>query len=521
MRQILTGQLGQLFGKSDGRFIKKSSLLIFRLLFVLFSCTYCEEENSFVLGPEGQRNIGSVGGQGISAGDILINNGDDYTTDKVVELSFSPGRNTDEMFVSFESDCSEGNWEAFETNKLIELKQPNQLNTVYAKYRYLKEGETPCVSDSITHDNIPPEIDFTNPPGPWTTANLTISMTANDSGSGVKEIQCDKQDHGQFETCGLNVAYNSMINNQDYALVVRAKDKAGNFSKPKQTHWKVDGIPPTFTLENGPTMVPFGQTTYARFLNISDGNGSGVRDYQCSINGTVFPCTEGQTYTLNANNLQKDNFQVTVFDNVGNPATKTFEWQAQVVSKRMDHEVKGSPKVDILFIVDTSVSMDEERKELAKKIDGFTSHLGDLDLDWQIAATTTTVVPDTYGPNISPGKRIWSYDRRVYDRCLFDQNNGLSRGEILSYGDWSNTVNYPNSLPVYTMTSMYKIELISSRIVSDCTNLFLNNPYKYDHAEHSEGRLTDFTGHGTHILNSSTQNVQQLFGDRIPGISQW
>ncbi len=434
MRHIL--MRGVFYKKNPGYrslSFKKVSFLVIRSFFILFCCTYCDgscDGSSFERKDGGKRSPDSIGGSLSGQGDpdsvgVLINEGADYTRNNIVQLTFDPSEDADQMLISSKADCSGGTWESLKTNKLMELSHLNAENTVYVKYRFMGEEETQCVSDSIIHDNIRPEVSFVNPPGPWSPASLTINLNARDTGSGIDEIQCDKQSTGHFITCGSSVSYHS-LQSGDHSLVIRARDKAGNLSVPKRVDWKV------------------------------------------------------------------------------------------AVSKQVNHNIQPElPKVDILFIVDTSISMDREREQLAQKINGFISQISHL--DWQIAATTTTVVSDAYGPNISPGKRIWSYNRRVYDRCLFDRDNSLPSGtSSLSYEDWSNTDNYSSSLPAYTMTSIYKVELPKSPTKNKCDDLLSdNNPYNYEHTEHSEGRLTDFTGSGNRILNSSIPNVQDVFGKRI------
>ncbi len=505
--------------------IKKLSFLIIRFSFILCLFTRCEE-NSFGLSGQ-KRNISSAGFSGglVQAGSVLINSGDEYTTDSSVNVTFKPKGDADEMFISSDSSCSQGAWEPIETARVMELGQLNQENTVYVKYRFKEQEETGCESDSIIHDNIPPEVAFVNPPGPWTTGSLVINLSASDAGSGFKELQCDKQGDGQFEVCGLNIAYHA-LRGGDHSLVVRGKDKAGNLSQPKQVSWKVDATPPTFTLETGRTMVPFDGNTHVLFSNVRDEGGSGLRSgYECSVKGIGFSCNKDITYTLRANNIQKDTFQVTVFDNAGNSTTKTFQWQGRVIEKRKNHQVgSGTPKIDILFIVDTSASMTGERRELGKKIDGFISQISHL--DWQIAATTTTVYS---------GYDIWSVERDRYDRCLFNQLNHQVSDlpqERLRYSEWTSSLytSLPSephcrplsatgssTLPICTRSSTKRKHLTSSTSAEACSAQLSDNPYEWEHSEHSEGRLTDFTGNGTHILNSGIQGAQRLFGTRIQG----
>ena len=89
-------------------------------------------------------------------------------------------------------------------------------------------------------------------PNPWIAqTRLSIGMDVSDSGSGIKSVQCDKQGDGQFEACGSEMIYNSLVENQNYLLVMKGQDKAGNFSRPKQINWRSDQTAPTLTLSSG------------------------------------------------------------------------------------------------------------------------------------------------------------------------------------------------------------------------------------------------------------------------------
>ncbi len=459
MRHIL--MRGVFYKKNPGYrslSFKKVSFLVIRSFFILFCCTYCDgscDGSSFERKDGGKRSPDSIGGSLSGQGDpdsvgVLINEGADYTRNNIVQLTFDPSEDADQMLISSKADCSGGTWESLKTNKLMELSHLNAENTVYVKYRFMGEEETQCVSDSIIHDNIRPEVSFVNPPGPWSPASLTINLNARDTGSGIDEIQCDKQSTGHFITCGSSVSYHS-LQSGDHSLVIRARDKAGNLSVPKRVDWKV------------------------------------------------------------------------------------------AVSKQVNHEVQDRHKMDILFIVDTSISMDRERNEMAKKINGFISQISHL--DWQIAATTTTVYPQVGDGNrsiingINNGiDGIYSVERNWYDRCLFNNLNNLtlqSEGKEkyekhLSYADWSNTTSYPFLYPNtfnfdfnQTNAARYGIHLTGSP--SFCTGVLTDNPYKWEHDEHSEGRFTDFTENGNNagrILSSSVTGAQDLLGNRIQAYSQ-
>ena len=131
-----------------------------------------------------------------------------------------------------------------------------------------------------------------------------------------------------------------------------------------------------------------GQTVNIRFYaTIPKGNQ--IKSYQCSFNGNDFPCDSNTTYPFLVTETGSNSFQVTVFDDKGNSISETLNWESnvQVAAKQIYHTIEANPPIDILFVVDTSGSMDEERRNLAQRIDGFLNQLNEL--DWQVAATTT------------------------------------------------------------------------------------------------------------------------------------
>ena len=257
---------------------EKSSFFVLRLFIILLSCTYCEENSGFKLDNKGTRNLSSMI-HGLGKVQILINNGAQYTKEKEVILTLIPSKDADEMFISFDSDCSTGSWEPLQLHKSTNLRGLNQESFVYVKYRFLGEEETSCIGDSIIHDDIPPVVEFTDAPNPWVSENnISIGVHATDSGSGVQSIQCHRGD-GQFESCGQSVVYNSLVENQDHLLVVKVQDKAGNFSEPKQVNWRSDQSSPSLTLSLGPSALTADTTPDFSFLAID--NGSGISHLEC------------------------------------------------------------------------------------------------------------------------------------------------------------------------------------------------------------------------------------------------
>ena len=330
------------FGKKLTDQIKKSSLTVFRLLIILFSCTYCEE-NGFELDDK-VRNLSSLlSGNGNGNIHIFINNGDEYTKEKKVILTLVPGKDADEMFISLDSDCSTGEWESLSVNREMDLRDLNQESFVYVKYRFLGEEETACVGDSIIHDDILPEVNFVNPPQPWVAeTNLSIGISASDSGSGVKNILCDRQGDGQFESCGQNVVYNSLVENQNHLLIVKVEDKAGNVSEIKQVNWRSDQSPPSLTLSLGPSALTADTTPDFGFLPLD--TGSGISHLECRVDNAAQFSTCQSEFSLSGLSDGVHKIEVKAIDNVGRASDLVFHtWNQDTTVPTVHFTSKPSP----------------------------------------------------------------------------------------------------------------------------------------------------------------------------------
>ncbi len=329
--------------KKATTWLNKYIFLIVLLPVIIVSYNNCDESLSFKLS-QGNLSVGRL--KPLSTNNefgIIINSGDEYTRDRMVDLSFIPGENADEMFISFESDCSQGAWEDFKTNELVELNQTNSESTVYVKYRFRGEEEGPCVGDSIVHDDIQPEVEFVNQPQFWTPEeNLNIGIEARDSGSGVKQVQCDKQGSGQFEVCGRNVVYSSLVENKNYLLVVRVADRAGNLSRPKQIHWVSDQSPPSLILSLGPVALTADTTPDFIFTPID--TGSGIARLECRQDNQTQFSTCPKEFSLRNLSDGPHILEVKAVDNVGRYSDPvTHSWTQDTTVPTIHFTEKPSP----------------------------------------------------------------------------------------------------------------------------------------------------------------------------------
>jgi hypothetical protein len=94
-------------------------------------------------------------------GSVTINNGDAVTdaTSATLSLTISAAEANDstrQMYVTSTAECSSGgNWENYSSTTSWTLTQTDNLNSVFVKFKDAAGNESPCYSDSITHDSCP------------------------------------------------------------------------------------------------------------------------------------------------------------------------------------------------------------------------------------------------------------------------------------------------------------------------------------------------------------------------------
>jgi len=91
---------------------------------------------------------------------VLINNGDNHTNNKIIELKLNSGLDTKKMAISNLADFSETGQENYQMSKIWSLSDGDGIKIVYVKF-YTQFGQpSPIVSDTIILDT---SIKITNP----------------------------------------------------------------------------------------------------------------------------------------------------------------------------------------------------------------------------------------------------------------------------------------------------------------------------------------------------------------------
>ena len=119
--------------------------------------------------------------------EFLINRGAAYTNNINVAL-FIGSENAAQMYITPVADCaSEGTWVPYSIGLPWTLLKDNDSNTLYAKVRSAEGGESPCVSASIVHDSIAPNLTVSSPINHATIVTTAVTfMGTCETGISVK-----------------------------------------------------------------------------------------------------------------------------------------------------------------------------------------------------------------------------------------------------------------------------------------------------------------------------------------------
>ena len=239
-------------------------------------------------------------------------------------------------------------------------------------------------------DRSKPEITLVSVPDSRSDSNQArFTFDAIDQISGIDKVEC-LLDGGSFKSCENPMDYNQ-LSEGDHSFSVRAVDKAGNISLVQSHRWFVDTKGPeiVFVKKPGET-VHIGSKAEIHFT-LNDQTGVGVKSYECLFNDKPQNCSTDTLYRIPANQYGHNTFQITAFDNLDNRTTEVLNWtnKYELISWQQEFKVEEDRPVDILFVVDNSKSMNEEREHLARKIDGFLHKLEGL--DWQVAVISTEI----------------------------------------------------------------------------------------------------------------------------------
>jgi ligand-binding sensor domain-containing protein len=169
-----------------------------------------------------------------SSASLLINNGDVFANHTTVKLTPS-SVNASQMYITNVEGCKiGGHWANYSTSRIWALSQLNSNATVYVKYRNNIREETECVSDTITHDNIPPSAGLmliNNGMQNTNSINVTISLSATEATEMYITNSSGCTTEGIWEKYVSTRNWSLGVTNAKAIVYAKFRDAAGNESQ--------------------------------------------------------------------------------------------------------------------------------------------------------------------------------------------------------------------------------------------------------------------------------------------------
>jgi hypothetical protein len=171
--------------------------------------------------------------------------------------------------------------------------------------------------DVVTDRTAPDTTITAQPPTPTNDSTPTFSFTGSDDYSAPVNLSFECQlDSGAYAACASPFTAPT-LSDGSHTFRVRAKDESGNVDgTPASVTFVVDTAAPSASITSNPPALT--ASTSARFsFTGSDGGGSGLARFECSLDGGAFdPCTS----PVNISGLAEGSlsFRVRAVDNAGN-----------------------------------------------------------------------------------------------------------------------------------------------------------------------------------------------------------
>ena len=214
------------------------------------------------------------------------------------------------------------NKKSFSSNQTVNIKVRDEAGNI-----------SDAISVVINRiDKTKPTINsVTGNPVDWTNKDVTLTVNASDTGSGLHSSAAYSFDNGNT---WQNSNQKSFSSNQ--IVYIKVRDKAGNISDAKsETITKIDKTPPTVKITGNPTAWTNKDATLK--IDASDiGSGLNTANGAYSFDGgTTWSNNTSKVYISNTNGIV-----IKVRDNVGNITTNTIN------ITKIDKTVPGILKVD-------------------------------------------------------------------------------------------------------------------------------------------------------------------------------
>lgn len=185
--------------------------------------------------------------------------------------------------------------------------------------------------------------------------------------------------------------------NQNVPVSVQFRDHDGRTSSCYVRRIYIDQIGPDIVFAKYPSAPVEEGLDVELIFTVTDA-GAGVASVTCSMGSSTKACAAGQNKIVLPKLAGGDyTLKVSAKDKLGHASEKSISFKVSSMYKQMVNNVKVNEyqKVDILFVIDNSGSMEYEQKSMASRVRNFLDVVKGL--DWQIAVTTTDPVHKTLG----------------------------------------------------------------------------------------------------------------------------
>jgi hypothetical protein len=242
---------------------------------------------------------------------------------------------------------------------------------------------------------------FTINNGAAATKSKTVQLSLGFDEPSAMKISNDADCRcGNWENFSTTKSWNLSVENQSAVVSVQYKDYDGVPSQCVHAYILHDSLAPTILLSaDGGNTYRDGDLHFAN-LSIRD-SGVGVKAHRCLLNGASVSCTldSSGNSRINLGALTTGSYRLNVETSDRLDSASSANITFDVLPKYRDIQqlvdIQSSNKVDILFIIDNSGSMQFEQKSMAQRMSSFMQQI--TSLDYRIGITTTDPVDKKLG----------------------------------------------------------------------------------------------------------------------------
>ena len=251
------------------------------------------------------------------------------TSNVVVSMKATDTKSgVNQMRYRIETDGSWGSWTNWSSSDTISttLSSPGSLRLqVEAKDNVGNVSTT--TSGYYRIDKAAPTVSFSPNSRPWNNTDVSVTITASDSQSGVDAIRYQIESNGSWGSWSTwttgNTAKVSINSEGSYRIRVEAKDKVGNTSSTESGYYRVDKTAPKTTFS--PNNRAWGTTNVNVSIKSTDAK-SGVSQirYRIETNGSWGSWQSwisGDSTTVTISNQGSSRVEVEAKDKVGNTSS--------------------------------------------------------------------------------------------------------------------------------------------------------------------------------------------------------